>query len=236
MIPQPPTNVDTHSTSVTVRGSEEKKSNWLIWLVIISVLLGVCVFFALLPMFICSKKDDQSEAFSNARQIGIALTEFETEYGSFPNEETAAQIKAKNPTDLHLAAKTSNDVCRQLIASGIVSSEQMFYAKVKGARKPDSIITEGEVVKKGECGFSFLSELSSGGNRSRPLVVTPLIHGTDRFDPKPFQGKAVILRMDNSVTSLPINEDGHVLVDGMNLLDPRHPIWGGKPFVIVWPE
>jgi hypothetical protein len=179
---------------------------------------------------------DLTIGINNIRHIGIALTELETEYGSFPNEETAAQIKAKNPTDLHLAAKTSSDVCRQLIASGIVSSEQMFYAKVKGARKPDSIITAGEVVKKGECGFGYLSGLSSGGNRSRPLVVTPLIHGTDRFDPKPFQGKAVILRMDNSVTSLPINEDGYVLVDSMNLLDPRHPIWGGKPFVIFWPE
>ncbi len=164
------------------------------------------------------------------------MTEFETEYGSFPNEETAAQIKAKNPRDLHLAAKTSNDVCRQLIASGIVSSEQIFYAKVKGAQKPDGIITAGEVVKKGECGFSYLSGLSSGGNRSRPLVVTPLIAGNDRFDPKPFQGKAVILRMDNSIASLPINEEGHLLVDGVNLLDPRHPIWGGKPPVIVWPE
>jgi hypothetical protein len=179
---------------------------------------------------------DLTRGINHIRQIGIALTEFETEYGSFPNEEAAAQIKVNNPTDLHLAAKTSNDVCRQLIASGIVSSEQMFYAKVKGAQKPDGIITAGEVVKKGECGFSFLSELSSGGNCSRPLVVTPLIHGTDRFDPKPFQGKAVILRMDNSVTSLAINEDGYVLVDGMNLLDPRHPIWGGKSFVIFWPE
>jgi hypothetical protein len=115
---------------------------------------------------------DLTIGISHIRQIGIALTEFETEYGSFANEETAAQIKAKNPTDLHLAAKTSNDVCGQLIVSGIVASEQMFYAKVKGAQKPDSIITAGEVVEKGECGFSFLSELSSGGNRSRPLVVT----------------------------------------------------------------
>lgn len=105
---------------------------------------------------------------------------------------------------------------------------QLFYAKVKDARKPDGIITAGEVVKKGECGFSYLSGLSLGGNRSRLLVVTPLIPGTDRLDPKPFQGKAVILRMDNSVASLPINEDSHMLVDGMNLLNPRHPIWGGS--------
>ena len=74
------------------------------------------------------------------------------------------------------------------------------------------------------------------GSPSRPLVVTPLIPGTDRFDPKPFDGKAVILKMDNSVTSIPIQKDGHVLLNGRNILDPGHPIWDGKPPVIVWPE
>ena len=63
-----------------------------------------------------------------------------------------------------------------------------------------------------------------------------MIPGTDRFDPKPFEGKAVLLRMDNSVTSLPIQKDGHVLLYGKNLFDPTNPIWDGKPPVIVWPD
>ena len=106
--------------------------------------------------------------------------------------------------------------------------------RVKGARKPDHIMKAGEALKKGECGFSYLAGQTAAGNT--PLLVTPLIPGTDRFDPKPFEGKAVILRMDNSVTSMPIREDGHVWINGMNLLDPHHPIWEGKPPTIAWPE
>jgi hypothetical protein len=71
-------------------------------------------------------------------------------------------------------------------------------------------MTAGEMVRKGECGFAYLSGLTPSGSPTRPLRVTPLISGTDRFDPKPFQGKAVILRMDCSVSSHPISKDGHV--------------------------
>ena len=91
-------------------------------------------------------------------------------------------------------------------------------------------------MKKGECGFSYIAGLSSKGNPSRPLVVTPLIPGTTRFDPTRFHGKAIILRMDNSVSSIPINGAGHVMSNGMNLLDPANPIWGGEKFTIAWPE
>lgn len=79
--------------------------------------------------------------------------------------------------------------------------------------------------------------LSSRPNtETRPLVVTPLIPGTDRFDPKRFDGKAIILRMDNSVSSMMIDKSGHVLLDGRNLLDPKHSIWSGLPPTLVWPE
>jgi hypothetical protein len=63
-----------------------------------------------------------------------------------------------------------------------------------------------------------------------------MIPGTDRFDPKPFKGKAVILKMDNSVTSLSIDKAGHAILDGRNLMDPHHPIWEGHAPVIAWPD
>jgi hypothetical protein len=91
-------------------------------------------------------------------------------------------------------------------------------------------------IAKGECGYSYLSGLSTEGNPSRPIVVTPLIPGTDRFDLKPFEGKAVMLLLDNSVVSRTINKDGHVILNGGNMMDPNHPIWEGKPPVIAWPE
>ena len=77
----------------------------------------------------------------------------------------------------------------------------------------------------------------STGNPSRLLIVTPLIPGTDRFDPKRFDGKAIIMRMDNSVSSININSSGYVMLNGKNLLDPTNPVWGkGDKFVIAWPD
>lgn len=233
MTPQPPASADAPLPSEATEAAP-KKWNWLTW---VGIILAIgCVFWLTQPHPRYRKKADQTEAVNNARQIGLALSKFETEYGCFPDEGTISKVKAKNSTDFHLATKTSNEFFRQLIAAKIAPTEQMFYAKVGSTRKPDGIITVAESLKKSECGFTYLSGLSTTGSLSRPLVVTPLIPGTDRFDPKPFQGKAVILRIDNSVTSLPIRKDGHVWIDGMNFLDPSHPIWEGKPPVIAWPE
>lgn len=234
MTSQPPANVNAPATSDVVNVSLEKRK-WLTWLGISLAIIGTLVLCPPWPMR-SRNAGDQLEASHTARQIGLALYEFEMEYGQYPDGETISKVMTKNPTALPLGTKTSNDFFRQLIAAGVAVSEQIFFAKIKGAIKPDNLMTAGEALKKGECGFSYLSGLPASGNPSRPLVVTPLIPGTDRFDPKPFKGKAVILKIDNSVTSLPIRKDGHVWVNGMNLLDPRHPLWEGKPPVIAWPE
>lgn len=166
----------------------------------------------------------------------MCLFEFESEYGKFPDASTIAAVKAKSGSLLPLGTKTSNDYFRQLIASGIAQNEQFFYADIAKVRKPDGLIDPSHAIGKGECGYSYLSGLSSQGNPSRPIVVTPLIPGTNRFDPKPFEGKAVILKLDNSVSSLPINKDGHVILNGRNMMDPHHPIWQGHAPVIAWPD
>ena len=231
---QPPDNVDAPATLEVVRVSP-KKWKWLTWVSISVMIIGVLVLFIPRMMRIRGTCG-QTEVVNNARQIGLALFEFSLEYGKFPDETTISTVRKNYPTDLHLGAKTSNDFFRQLIVVKIAQSESLFYAKIKGITKPDNIMTAREALKKGECGFSYLSGLTVIGNLSRPLAVTPLIPGTDRFDPKPFKGKAVILRTDNSVSSMPIREDGYVWINGMNLLDPHHPIWEGKPPVIAWPE
>jgi hypothetical protein len=102
---------------------------------------------------------------------------------------------------------------------------------------PDGNIHGAEALKKGECGFAYLSGLSSKGRSDRPLLVTPLISGTDRFDPKAFKPScAVVLRVDGSVAQTKLDQDGHALLGGKNALDSTHPIWEGQPPVIVWPE
>lgn len=207
-----------------------------IWFVVVFVMI-VCFGGLTWPIVIRSHKDPrQTEAVSNARQIGMALFEFEAEYGKFPDATTAAEVRRKTGLLLPLQTKTSNDFFRQLIAAGIVQREVVFYAEINGCKKPSMWSVPSEDLAKGECGFSYLAGQSSRGNPSRPLIVTPLIPGTDRFDPTRFNGSAIILRLDNSVSSMPINRDGHVMSNGMNLLDPANPVWGIEKFTIVWPD
>lgn len=189
------------------------------------------------PLFFrAAPKAPQTEAVSNARQIGLMLFEFEQTYGSYPDLTTIAEVRRKSGTTLSLGTKSSNDFFRQLLAAELTRSEKVFYAEISGARKPDDVIGGAEALKKRECCFTYLMGATALNNLQRPLVVTPMIPGTDRFDPKPFKGKAIILRVDNSVTSMNIDKKGHVILDGRNLMDPLHPIWDGTPPVIAWPE
>ena len=205
--------------------------------------LGFCIFgIAVLagltaPLVIRQKKKaDQTEAVSNARQIGIALFEFESEYSSYPNDATAAAV-ANATTTPQVTGNSSNARFRQLIRSGMTQSETMFYAHIAGTHRPDDLMDGNHALERGECGFAYVENLITTDKVVRPLAMTPMIPGTTVFDPQPFSGKAVILWTDNSVRSLPINKkSGQVMLDGRNLLDPAHPIWGGQPPLIALPE
>ena len=180
---------------------------------------------------------DRVEAISNLRQIGIAHLEFDTEYGSFPSDATAAEVTANFPAHGHnLSGGSSNAFFRQLFAAELARSEGMFYAKVPGVRKPDGDITPGKLLEKGEVGFAYVAGLSSAGNPARPIAFAPVIPGTTKFDPKALHGFAVFLRIDNSATSIPIGKDGKVLLDGIDILSVKNPIWEGKAPDIRYPE
>lgn len=200
-------------------------------------ILAVLAGFTAPTVIRCPKKSDQTEAVNNARQIGLALFEFQTEYGSFPCAETATPVREQTGSVLRMGTASSNGFFSQLIGAGIARSETMFYSKIDGTRKPDNIFDrEGEVLKKGECGFTYFLGAKETDNPKRPLVATPMIPGTDRFDRKRFDGRAVILRMDNTVTSYNIDKNGHVIFEGRNLMDPGHPVWDGQAPAIAWPD
>jgi hypothetical protein len=86
-----------------------------------------------------------------------------------------------------------------------------------------------------KCSFAYLSGLTASGHPGRPMVVAPLVKGKTTFDPHVLGGKAVILKVDNSVISLPIEPDGRVLIDGKDIFDPAQPFWGGKVPQVKWP-
>ncbi len=203
----------------------------LVVIVIIAALAGLTA-----PMVIRQrKKADQTEAVSNARQIGLALFEFENEYSSYPDNDTATTVKDQTGTDLNLPTTSANDYFRQLIAANMTQSERMFYAKIPGVRKPDDNIRGQEALKSGEVGYGYIMKdastgFSAAGNPGRPLVVTPLSNNaTDgTFDPAPFDNKAIVLRMDNSVQSLTIKQDKKVNLSGNKGIIEKGPdtVWG----------
>ena len=166
----------------------------------------------------------------------MALYAFQQEYGKMPDFDTAAAVRESTGSVLPMGKKTSNDFFRQLFAAGMTESEAMFYARIPGSRKPDGVITGAKALEKGECGFTYFLGAIKDGNPMRPIAVTSMIPGTDRFDPKPFKGNAYVARADNSVTSFPIDKQGHVIFEGRNLMDPAHPVWDGRPPAIAWPD
>lgn len=182
------------------------------------------------------RPDGQTQTVSNARQIGFALFEFKTDYGKFPDATTILEVRKRTGTVIPLDTTSSNDFFRQLIAADLVPDEVIFFAKTSATHKPDNVLTGTRALEKGECGFTYFLGATAKDNPNRPIVVAPMIPGTDRFDPKPFKGKAIVLRIDNSVTTYHIDKDGHAIVAGRNLMDPHHPIWDGHAPVIAWPE
>ena len=203
---------------------------WPFWLVLA---FSVSAFFLMgRPRIVGGygqKKARITEAVSNLRQIGLSLHEFEKQHGTFPSNETADSVKKNHPSITDLSGTSSNALFRQLFAAGVVDNEAMFYAKVNGTRKPDSDTSPGNLLEKGEVAFAYVAGLSTERNPARPVAFAPIIPGTKKFDPKPFDRKAVILRVDGSVTVLQILPDGHVnTTPGQDIFSPTNPIWDGS--------
>lgn len=217
----------------------------LVVIVIIASLAGLTA-----PMVIRQrKKADQTEATSNARQIGLAMLEFETEYGTYPDSKTLITINEtfSNSVIKGEAGNDSNGYFKQLMQAGLTQSEQMFYAKVKGAKKPDGdISTDAQALKAGEVGFGYILDgndgMSSAGNPARALIATPCATATT-FDGDPFDRKAVILRIDNSVASINIavpassnDNTGPAITGGADLMSSTNKIWGSSTPTLKLPK
>jgi hypothetical protein len=170
--------------------------------------------------------------------LGLALQEFHSEYGVFPDESTAATVKSATETPLDLTGNSSNRIFRQLIATGC-RTEDVFYTPRPGFRRGDDHFEDdAHALAPGENGFAYMtSDNSNEWDSPTILALAPLIQGTTHCDPQPFGAKAVILRLDNSVSALPIRPDGQVSAgEGRTIFDPGQLYWKGHPPVIHWCE
>lgn len=186
----------------------------LVVIVIIAALAGVSA-----PVIMGQrKKADLTEATSNIKQIQLALFNFGEEYGSFPDNETAEDVRHATGTDLNFTGTSANDYFRQLIATG-TKSERIFWCKTSySPRKPDDVISSGKALEPGEVGYGYIMAnenqgLSNSSNPSRPVVVSPLFKAQSNweFDPEPYDAKAVVLRIDGSARSETIRTDNRFI-------------------------
>ncbi len=235
LLPQPPPGVPAPPPGEEARKSR-RKFWWIIGLGVGSLLLVVVLA---LPMFLAPGHRGLGlvTSVSNARQIGMALLEFEIHYGKYPDATTATLVKAETGSTWTLSDATSNDLFQQLLVSGIITSEDTFYAKSPWAKRPDHLFTtESQAIAARECGFAYIAGLSSKHDPATPVCVSPLEPGKLTFDRKSFDGKAIILRVDNSAIALPIDRSGRAILNGMDLFDPRQPFWHGKAPNVKWPK
>jgi prepilin-type N-terminal cleavage/methylation domain-containing protein len=182
-------------------------------LVVIVIIASLAALSA--PMIMGQvKKAARTEAISNAKQIGLAMFQFENDYGSYPDADTLDRLTTDLPdADVQGGTGNANEYFRQLMHAGIAPSEEMFYAKAEGTIKPDGDITGTKALDTGEVGFGYITNgaegMSTSGNPSRVLVVSPLANGGGdyEFDAGPFDGVAVLLKIDQSVSAPKISKD-----------------------------
>lgn len=197
----------------------------LVVIVIIAALAGLTA-----PMILKqARKADLAAAVNNGKQIGLAMFEFQADYGgAYPGTKTIDKVKL-NFTDAAskytgLGVADSNGCFLALFAAEITQSEAMFYAKDGlTTGNPNGIITPADALKAGEVGFGYVLNgtegLTAAGNPSRVLAMTPLTALGTGFNPDPFDKNAVLLRIDNSVTTAKIDKTG-VVMNG----DPTTPV------------
>ncbi|WP_367870594.1 hypothetical protein [Luteolibacter sp. Populi] len=190
---------------------------------LVMILLIAAVAVAV-PMVVKQKKaSDRTKALSNLKQIGAMLFEFDNKYGNFPDDETAVDVKKATGTDLVLSGTFSNDYFRQLLVSSAGVREEYFWCRTaQSPTKPDEdFSTPEKALAAGEVGYSYIMASqtqgqSSSGEPSRPVIVTPSYNFEPdwTFDPEPYQGMAIVLRLDNSATPMQIREHDKKLPAG----------------------
>jgi hypothetical protein len=211
--------------------SVPSKKFWSLGMVVLLVIMVLLAIGLIAPFFLRSPMAAaRVEAINNAKMLGLALLEFDQEFGKFPDETTVEAVLRRTGSELDLSGDSSNAIFRQLIAYGN-SDEHIFWCKHPelDGRRPDNGIGQGEALEAGEVGFSYVVGLDSNMDPALPLLAAAMKIGTHEFHRDVLGDRAVVLFVDHSARALPIRRSDHraVLSDGGVLFDTpvdlRHP-------------
>lgn len=208
--------------------SEPSRKFWSLGMIIMWIVILALAILVALPLLLRggSRNGYRVEAINNAKQIGLALLEFDQDYGKFPDETTLQAVLGETGTLLDLSGDSANAQFRQLIAYGL-RTEEIFFCKHPQTRRPDNMMGPGEALAPGEVGFSYVAGLHTRMDPALPVLAAPMKWGTMQFHNEPSIGKAVILRVDNAAKALPIGKrDGKAwLAEGRGVFDPDNGVW-----------
>jgi hypothetical protein len=208
----------------------KKRSSLGQWICVVVVfIVGVMVLSPVVMK--SSKKAPMITAAFNAKQVFMLLVEFDQDYGSFPNDETARAEPYLNG----YCGEYSNDYLGQLLAGGYTTSEEIFHAKGGSSnqhRPDDDISTRAKTLEEGECGFSYIKGLGSYSHTGTPVLLSPMCGDGYKFNTEVYKGKAIALRVDGTVKLYRLDENHHVRIGkGKTLFDAgKDSVWGEKGF------
>jgi prepilin-type N-terminal cleavage/methylation domain-containing protein len=219
----------------TTRMQHRDSGFTLVELLVVIVIIAALAGLTAPKLISMRKKGDQVVAMNNGKTMVLAMNDFSAEYGGLPDRETAKQVTENTGSKLNLTGDTANDYFRQLIASGILKSEEPFYSKTPySTKRPDNNISGTKALDAGEVGFGYIMNGATGMSTDDPnriIAATPLLNATTKgeFDAGPLDGKAALVYLDSSVKLLTIREDNKkVAIPGSKtLLDGGEgTLWG----------
>ena len=188
----------------------------LVLLVSLIILLIVLCW----PQFLKARKDvDSVAALNNTKQIYLFLQDFEQDFGSFPDDSTAAA----RPALVTFKGTHANAYLGQIIAGEYINSEELFrvYDRTKSLRPPDLIITPpSKILERGENGFSYVlveengvkHGLTSSETTALPLLLAPLVDAYGTFEPTSYQNRGVYVLTNGAAKLEPLRSSDRKIV------------------------
>ena len=198
-----------------------RKGFTLVELLVVIAIIAVLAGLATPAILKAQKAAAKAQATNNAKEIGSALLGFIDQYGGYPSESTRQQLIDEG-SEVVPEGNDANSYLGQLLASGAVDSEKIFYVKgVKGSREGDNIFSSPDkLLAEGENSMGYVmlegNEPLSSPASYVPVVVAPLKSGgaDPIFDGGPFNDQYIYLTPDGAVSGGKISKDGKPISKG----------------------
>ena len=170
-----------------------RKGFTLVELLVVIAIIAALAGLSYGPIMKQLNAADRTEAISNARSINTALLSFYAANGQqYPNQNT----------NLGTALATASDGFQLLINQGIVDDEKFFWNVQNGRllNNPIEPISDG-TLNPIENVWGYVENLNAGDGGS-PIFYDSVVGGTGNvFSAATWDGKAIIARVDGSVTA-----------------------------------